>query len=53
MPSLKFDVNLISLPSSIHAQVEPWDNAEEENCYDFREASMAAEEITKYGKNGD
>lgn len=52
-PSLKFDVNLISLPSSIHAQVEPWDNAEEENCYDFREASMAAEEITKYGKNGD
>ena len=22
--SLKFDVNLISLPSSIHAQVEPW-----------------------------
>lgn len=23
-PSLKFDVQLISLPSSIHAQVEPW-----------------------------
>lgn len=23
-PSLKFDVNLISLPESIHAQVEPW-----------------------------
>ena len=23
-PSLKFDVNLISLPNSIHAQVEPW-----------------------------
>lgn len=23
-PSLKFDVNLISLPTSIHAQVEPW-----------------------------
>ena len=23
-PSLKFDVNLVSLPSSIHAQVEPW-----------------------------
>ena len=23
-PSLKFDVNLISLPSSIYAQVEPW-----------------------------
>lgn len=24
-PSLKFDVNLISLPSSVHTQVEPWD----------------------------
>ena len=24
-PSLKFDVNLISLPSSIYAQAEPWD----------------------------
>lgn len=24
-PSLKFDVQLISLPGSIHAQVEPWD----------------------------
>lgn len=24
-PSLKFDVNLLSLPSSIYAQVEPWD----------------------------
>lgn len=23
-PSLKFDVNLISLPGSMHAQVEPW-----------------------------
>ncbi len=23
-PSLKFDVNLVSLPGSIHAQVEPW-----------------------------
>jgi len=23
-PSLKFDVQLVSLPSSIHAQVEPW-----------------------------
>ena len=23
-PSLKFDVNLVSLPSTIHAQVEPW-----------------------------
>lgn len=25
-PSLKFDVNLISLPSSVHTQIEPWDN---------------------------
>ena len=23
-PSLKFDVQLVSLPNSIHAQVEPW-----------------------------
>jgi hypothetical protein len=23
-PSLKFDVNLISLPNTIHAQIEPW-----------------------------
>ena len=25
-PSLKFDVNLISLPSSVHTQMEPWEN---------------------------
>lgn len=25
-PSLKFDVNLISLPSSVHTQIEPWGN---------------------------
>lgn len=25
-PSLKFDVNLISLPSMIHTQIEPWEN---------------------------
>ena len=24
-PSLKFDVQLISVPNSIHIQVEPWD----------------------------
>lgn len=24
-PSLKFDVQLISFPSSVYAQVEPWD----------------------------
>jgi len=23
-PSLKFDVNLISLPNTLHAQIEPW-----------------------------
>jgi len=23
-PSLKFDVNLISLPNTIHTQIEPW-----------------------------
>lgn len=27
-PSLKFDVNLISVPSSVHAQIEPWDDVE-------------------------
>ncbi len=27
-PSLKFDVNLISVPSSVHAQIEPWDSIE-------------------------
>lgn len=27
-PSLKFDVNLISVPSSVHAQIEPWDEIE-------------------------
>lgn len=27
-PSLKFDVNLISVPSSVYAQTEPWDNVE-------------------------
>lgn len=29
-PSLKFDVNLISLPSSAYTQVEPWANRAEE-----------------------
>lgn len=28
-PSLKFDVNLISVPSSVYAQVEPWENDSE------------------------
>ncbi|MCM1264062.1 MAG: HaeIII family restriction endonuclease [Butyrivibrio sp.] len=28
-PSLKFDVQLISFPSSVYAQVEPWETAEE------------------------
>ena len=31
-PSLKFDVNLISLPSSVHTQIEPWENDPEMNC---------------------
>lgn len=30
-PSLKFDVNLISLPSSVHSQIEPWDNDPDAN----------------------
>lgn len=28
-PSLKFDVQLISIPSSVHAQVEPWETDDE------------------------
>lgn len=28
-PSLKFDVQLISFPSSVYAQVEPWETSEE------------------------
>ena len=30
-PSLKFVVNLISLPSSVHTQIEPWDNDPDAN----------------------
>lgn len=29
-PSLKFDVQLISFPSSVYAQVEPWESEEEQ-----------------------
>lgn len=36
-PSLKFDVQLISLPSSIHAQIEPWDY--DTNKFDSRIAA--------------
>ena len=28
-PSLKFDVQLISFPSSVHSQVEPWDSLDD------------------------
>ena len=28
-PLLKFDVQLISFPSSVYAQVEPWESEEE------------------------
>ena len=30
-PSLKFNVNLISLPSFVHTQIEPWDNDSNQN----------------------
>lgn len=40
-PSLKFDVNLISLPSSAYTQVEPWDNKMEE---------MRTERLARYAK---
>lgn len=42
-PSLKFDVNLISLPTSAHVQVEPWDNT-------FEEAR--SKRLTAYAKGG-
>lgn len=32
-PSLKFDVQLVSFPSSVYAQVEPWDNRDIEFDY--------------------
>lgn len=32
-PSLKFDVQLISFPTSVHAQVEPWGNGGEEKQF--------------------
>ena len=50
-PSLKFDVNLISLPSSIHAQVEPWDVVEEENRSYYKRDYIAAEEKSEYGSD--
>lgn len=43
-PSLKFDVNLISLPSSIHAQVEPWDSENKSVSYDRLQHQMKAAE---------
>jgi hypothetical protein len=39
--SLKFDVNLISLPTSVHTQIEPWD-------YDLD--SMQKERLMEYAK---
>lgn len=41
-PSLKFDVQLISLPGSIHAQVEPWDM--KQYSVDFRKQDYIAAE---------
>ena len=32
-PSLKFDVQLISFPSSVYAQVEPWETREEKMAF--------------------
>lgn len=41
-PSLKFDVNLISLPSSIHIQVEPWEEIDGDN--EISSMNMVAED---------
>ena len=50
-PSLKFDVNLISLPSSIHAQVEPWDAENNSVSYDcFQQHGKVAEPDIKFFK---
>lgn len=47
-PSLKFDVNLISLPSSIHSQVEPWDSFEEIYKYEDQVLHRVAEDKVRY-----
>ena len=47
-PSLKFDVNLISLPSSIHAQVEPWDVLDEMDEDEYTSINMVAEDKGGY-----
>lgn len=50
-PSLKFDVNLISLPSSIHAQVEPWgmeDSWQPDAEYNIQWHQYAAEDKRTY-----
>lgn len=43
-PSLKFDVQLISVPSSVYAQVEPWDTNDEKMA---RRVSEYAKRIMK------
>lgn len=40
-PSLKFDVQLISFPSSVYAQVEPWENDEERAALRFTSYGVA------------
>ena len=51
-PSLKFDVQLISLPESIYAETQPWDNKTQYRypVADHPTVSMVAEESVHYGK---
>ena len=50
-PSLKFDVQLIAMPSSILTQIEPWKEAQ--TIYAYNESishNIVAEEIVSYGE---
>lgn len=56
-PSLKFDVQLIAMPSEILTQIEPWQEPlhipGEEMIYDVMEHPMVAEEAPLYGTSAD
>ena len=53
-PSLKFDVQLIAMPSSILTQIEPWSEHGTIYEYDFSSSvGMVAEDSVPYGKKDD
>ena len=47
-PSLKFDVQLMAMPSSILTQIEPWDSTTLE-YHKVISADKVAEDIPPYG----